>query len=67
LGFTSNFKNITNFAAGENVGDATKPFENEFLVNYGDPFVRKISKNSLISQVHMATTYGYNIYSDIAG
>ena len=30
-------------------------------------FCKKNYKNSLIDQVHMAKTYGYNVYSDIAG
>ena len=66
LWFRSDFKNITNFAWGNDVWDATKPFENEFLINYGDPFVKRISSEKVISQVGLSKTYGYRIYSDIA-
>ena len=66
LWFRSNFKNISNFAAWLNVGEATKPFASEFLMNFWDPFIKKISRNPIIEPVKMAKTYGYNVYYDIA-
>lgn len=64
--FRSNFRNITDFAAWLNVWDATKHFQNEFLINYGDPFIKRISEEDVIEQVWVSKTYGYRIYSDIA-
>ena len=66
LWFRSNFKNITNFAWGEDVWNSTKAFQNEFLINYWDPFVKRISKEDIIPQVWLSKTYWYRIYSNIA-
>ena len=66
LCFRSNFKNITNFAAWQNVWEATKPFESELLLNYWDPFVKIISRNDMIEQVKMSKTYWYNVHFNIA-
>ena len=33
IGFRGDFKNITHFAAGKTVGEATVPFGSEFLIN----------------------------------
>jgi len=35
-------------------------------MNFGDPFIKKISGNPIIEPVKMAKTYGYNVYYDIA-
>lgn len=34
IGFTSDFKNISNFANGEMVGKATLPYGSQFLINF---------------------------------
>ena len=43
--FTSDFKNITNFGAGQPVWEATLNFSSEFLINIGDPLLKRIDKN----------------------
>ncbi len=43
--FWPTFKNITNFGAGLSVGAATVPFSSEFLINIGDPLIRRIDNN----------------------
>lgn len=45
IGFVNDFKNITNFGAGEPVGQATIPFGSEFLINIGDPLIKRINEN----------------------
>ncbi|MCK9466717.1 MAG: FG-GAP-like repeat-containing protein [Candidatus Absconditabacterales bacterium] len=45
IGFTSDFKNITNFGAGQSVGEATVNFSSEFLINIGDPLLKRVNKN----------------------
>ena len=44
--FTAEFKNITNFWAGQPVWEATIPFSSEFLINIWDPLLKRISDNS---------------------
>jgi len=34
IGFTSEFKNVTNFANGKIVGEATIPYGSNFLINF---------------------------------
>lgn len=64
--FRSNYRNITDFAAWLNVWNASKSFQNEFMINYWDPFIKRISSQELIPELSMSKTYGYRIHSDIA-
>lgn len=48
-GFTDPFKNISSFAAGQFVGQATKPFGSEFLINIGDPLLTRITENKTLT------------------
>jgi hypothetical protein len=34
IGFTSDFKNVSNFANGKSVGEATLPYGSQFLINF---------------------------------
>lgn len=45
IGFRGNFKNISSFAAGMSVGEATMPFGSEFLINLGDPALTRKDAN----------------------
>lgn len=64
--FRSNFRNITNFAWWLSVWESSKWFQNELLINYWDPFVKRISSEPVISDVSLSKTYWHRIYSDIA-
>jgi hypothetical protein len=44
--FRSDFKNITNFWAGESVWDASIPFSSEFMINIWDPLLKRIDDNT---------------------
>ncbi len=43
--FRHDFKNITNFGAGESVWESTLPFSSEFLINIWDPLLKRVDKN----------------------
>ncbi|HRX63772.1 MAG TPA: hypothetical protein P5060_01570 [Candidatus Absconditabacterales bacterium] len=51
IGFRGNFKNITNFGAGQSVGESTLPFSSEFLINIGDPLLKRIDKNETSKRI----------------
>ncbi len=46
--FKAKFKNITLFAGGNNVWDSTKVGASEFVINFGDPTLEKISSNEKV-------------------
>ncbi|MCF7835358.1 VCBS repeat-containing protein, partial [Candidatus Gracilibacteria bacterium] len=64
IGFRGDFKNITLFGGGENVGESTKDFSSEFLINFGDPLVKRIDKNKEVSLTDFDGSIGKSIYSD---
>jgi len=64
IGFTSNFKNISYFAEGENVGKATLPYGSAFLINFGDPLVHRISDNIKVSKTEQDASIGKTIFSN---
>ncbi len=66
LWFRSNYRNITDFAAWLDVWNSSKSFQNEFMINYWDPFIKRISSQEVIPEVSMSKTYGYRVHSDIA-
>lgn len=62
--FTSNFKNIANFANGQYVGKATLPYGSAFLINFGDPLLQRIDKNPNIPETKFDASLGQTIYTD---
>ncbi|MFZ2718776.1 MAG: VCBS repeat-containing protein, partial [Candidatus Absconditicoccaceae bacterium] len=64
IGFKGDLKNITSFAGGENVGESTKHFASEFLINYGDPLVKRLNKNTNVKLTDYDGGLGKVIYSD---
>ena len=48
IGFRGDYKAVSNFAAGQSVGQATEGFGSEFLINYGDPLLTKTTDNTLV-------------------
>jgi hypothetical protein len=60
----ADFKNITLFGDGKTVGESTVPYASAFLVNYGDPLLKRISDNVELAQVPLDTGIGTQIYSD---
>lgn len=64
IGFRGDFRNITSFAAGKSVGEATIPFGSEFLINLGDPLLQRGDSNSPINNSEYNGDLGKTIYSD---
>ena len=64
IGFRADFKNITLFAWGKTVWEATIPFGSEFLVNIWDPLLKRIEKNSNIENADYNWGIEKTIYSD---
>lgn len=64
IGFRGNFKNISSFAAGMSVGEATLPFGSEFLINLGDPALTRKDKNPDLKNANHNWWLGRIIYSD---
>jgi hypothetical protein len=42
---------MTLFGDGQTVGEATVPYASSFLVNYGDPLLKRISDNHEVAQL----------------
>ncbi|MCX6825442.1 MAG: VCBS repeat-containing protein [candidate division SR1 bacterium] len=64
IGFTSNFKNVSNFANGQSVGEATLPYGSQFLVNFGDPLLERKENNPNIPNTDFDASIGQTIYAD---
>jgi hypothetical protein len=64
IGFTSKFKNISYFAEGESVGQATLPYGSVFLINFGDPLVTRVSDNIKLSSTNLDGGMGQNIFTN---
>jgi hypothetical protein len=64
IGFRAPFKNISNFAAGQTVGESTKWFASMFLINIGDPLVKRISNNKVAANTNFDTSIWQTVYSD---
>lgn len=62
--FRAPFKNISNFAAGQNVGESTQWFASMFLINIGDPLVTRISDNKVAANTDFDTSVWHTVYSD---
>lgn len=64
IGFRGNFKNITAFAGGQSVGEATIPFGSEFLINIWDPVLRRIDQNKNLASADYNQGLGKVVYTD---
>ncbi|MDR2415561.1 MAG: VCBS repeat-containing protein, partial [Candidatus Peribacteria bacterium] len=64
IGFRGNFKNITLFAQGEQVGEATKKYGSELLINLGDPLLKKYDTNPTVYDTNYDGGLGTEIFSD---
>ena len=62
--FTSNFKNIANFANGKSVGESTLPYGSQFLINFWDPLLGRREKNPNIPNTDFDASIGQTIYAD---
>ena len=62
--FTSKFKNISNFANGKLVGEATLAYGSQFLINFGDPLLERRDKNPEIPDTDFDGAIGQTIYND---
>jgi hypothetical protein len=61
------FPNISQWAAGQNVGKATLKDANEFVVNFGDMFLKPIDKNPEAGKTSFDGSKGDLIYFDENG
>jgi len=64
IGFTSEFKNVTNFANGKIVGEATIPYGSNFLINFWDPLLERTENNPEIPDTDFDASIGQTIYTD---
>lgn len=64
IGFRGNFRNISSFAGGDRVGEATLPFGSEFLINIGDPLIKRIEENSPLNDSDHDWGLGTIVFSD---
>jgi hypothetical protein len=64
IGFRGDFKNITLFAQGEQVGEATRKYGSELLINLGDPLLRKYDNNPTVYDTDYDGGLGTEIFSD---
>ena len=62
--FRANFKNITSFAEGQSVGEATLAFGSEFLINIWDPALKRIDENKNLEKADYNQGLGQVVYSD---
>ncbi|MEF2176074.1 MAG: FG-GAP-like repeat-containing protein [Candidatus Absconditabacteria bacterium] len=67
IGFRANMQNINNFANGNSVGESTISFASEFLINYGDPLLTRISDNEKVNGTNFDKGLGKLIYGDSNG
>ncbi len=61
--FKWDFKNITLFSQWQSVWESTIPFWSPMLINFWDPFIKKISKNKNIEKINLNSWIWKNIYS----
>jgi len=64
IGFRWDFKNITLFGDWKSVGESTIPFGSQFLINFWDPLLSRVSNNNEISSVSMDLGIGEQIYTN---
>lgn len=61
--FQAKYQNITNFANWLNVWDSTKNFSSEYLINFGDPLLTRVSDNDLVENTNFDSWVWQKIYS----
>ncbi|MDR2191140.1 MAG: VCBS repeat-containing protein [Candidatus Peribacteria bacterium] len=64
IGFRGDFKNMTLFAQGENVGDATRKYGSELLINLGDPLLRNYDTNPNVYDTNYDGGLGVESFND---
>ncbi len=64
IGFTNNFKNISNFANGTSVWASTLPYGSQFLINFWDPLIERREKNTNIPNTDFDAAIWQTIYTD---
>lgn len=64
IGFRGHFRNISSFAGGDRVGEATLPFGSEFLINIGDPLIKRVEENTLLNNSAHDWGLGTIVFSD---
>ncbi|HMT01663.1 MAG TPA: VCBS repeat-containing protein, partial [Candidatus Absconditabacterales bacterium] len=64
IAFQAQYKNITAFSAGQPVGESSLAFGSEFVVNFGDPALKRIDSNDPITSTDFDGGIGKTIYSD---
>jgi len=64
IGFRANFKNITLFGDGRSVWESTVPFASSFLINFGDPLLKRVDKNRQIEDVPFDLGIWDMVFSD---
>lgn len=64
IGFTADFKNITLFGDGKMVWEATIPFGSQFLINFGDPLLSRISDNLELPNLPLDLWIGKEVYTN---
>ncbi len=64
IGFRGNFRNISSFAGGDRVGEATLPFGSEFLINIGDPLIKRVEENTPLTNSDHDWGLGKIVFSD---
>ena len=62
--FQSSFKNITLFGQWKSVGQSTLPFASEFLINFWDPVLKRISENVNIDKTSFDAGVWQVVFSD---
>lgn len=62
--FRHNFANVTNFSQWMTVGESSKHFGGPFVINYGDPFLKRIQKNRAVLETDYDDGIGKLIFSD---
>jgi len=63
VGFRHQFMNMTNFAQGLPVGQATQHFGGPFVINYGDPFLKRTKENRTVKSTDHDDGVGKMIFS----
>lgn len=58
------FKSITAFGNWDSVWESTLPYSSEYLINFGDPIIKRISKNENKENLSYDGWVGKTIYSD---
>lgn len=64
IGFIGDFKNITLFAQGQRMGEASKAYASELVINFWDPLIQTKTKNHTIDKTEYEGGIWNQIFSD---